>query len=218
MGFRDVHDVEPEFEEERRKRMYNMLRHSKAYKKRQVQRANLAWQDEVTTSLPNLSLDLSGLGLEKTIGTQPSQGGLFAMDQLDQALSEFNSTGSELSSLSLNTLSTTEKKRVSFDEKVVVIDDGNGVGAVSHVLELHDEVPNSPNFEERESPPPPSPLSPLDPELINDPEVELNERLIAAAKRSPNLPPLPGKRRWANSPPMDKLSKLLAGLGLMKNR
>ncbi|KAJ3253528.1 hypothetical protein HK103_000497 [Boothiomyces macroporosus] len=43
-----MNDVEEEFEKERQRRMYNMLRHSSHYKRIQVQLANSAWSEETS--------------------------------------------------------------------------------------------------------------------------------------------------------------------------
>jgi len=171
--------VEPEFEEERRRRMYNMLRHSKAYKKRQVARANEAWNESPLEAL-------------RPLCAEPSKGGLFELDQLEQALEELRGA-----------------RRVTFDERVAVI---GAARSVERVVELNDVDVGADAFEESA---PSSPRSVL--ELEMDPEVPLNGRLIAAAKRSPNLP-APRRRPWASPPLGDALSRLLAGLGLLKHK
>ncbi|KAJ3268443.1 hypothetical protein HDV01_002745 [Terramyces sp. JEL0728] len=65
-----MNDVEEEFEKERQRRMYNMLRHSSHYKRIQVQLANSAWSEETSLSPSSKSTGLLNTNeLEEALDT-----------------------------------------------------------------------------------------------------------------------------------------------------
>jgi len=59
-----MHDVTPEHECERLKRMHNMLRHSKKYKRMQVSRANATW----TADIPSANNEIEDFEREERMG------------------------------------------------------------------------------------------------------------------------------------------------------
>ncbi|KAI9004419.1 hypothetical protein DFJ74DRAFT_412925 [Hyaloraphidium curvatum] len=86
---RSVDDVPPEFEAERRRRMYNMLRHSKHYKKLQVARANDTWDKSLQPS------PISPISVQSSL--QAAEGGILDASELDAALSGLDGTPSAVS-------------------------------------------------------------------------------------------------------------------------
>ena len=124
LASRHVNDVPEQFEMERQRRMFNMLRFSKQYKKRQIMQANEIWDDFYCQN----GID----GIDEVI--KAIQG-----DKDDHADARLRSEITLLEKIMEVQANNSGKKSVSFAEDVTIIA-GNGRTRVSSALSKKERI------------------------------------------------------------------------------